>query len=50
MKRWVKFYGKWKIAEECTHKNIKEPYFMIGGHVIPRDELDEVGEIITDNN
>jgi hypothetical protein len=48
--RWVKFYGKWRKAEECTHKQINEPYYMICGHIIPRDELDEIGDIITSRN
>jgi hypothetical protein len=51
MKRQVKYRGKWYEAEECFNSFdsevsindfISEPYYLIGGHIIPKKDVEEI--------
>lgn len=48
MKRNVKINGKWVEAEECIHKFVSEPYYMVAGHVFSKYDVEEIGKRITE--
>jgi hypothetical protein len=44
MNRWVKFGGKWYVAEECEDEK-KGLYYLLNGHIITMGELNKFGTI-----
>jgi hypothetical protein len=43
MNRWVKFGGKWYVAEKCEDEKIGL-YYLIAGHICPVGEVEEFGK------
>ena len=38
----VKFGGRWYNATKCAHLDIFETYFLVGGHIILENEIENV--------